>query len=152
MPGITTANEGSDLEVDTVEKLNFTGAGVKATREPGSNETVVNIPGGVGDKIATYEFPVTTIPKQYDAVRTPIPGTWTVDSNDAERYQLTDNNNSLRIKRDLPDTLLGFRGVVKEFEGVRSRWLRWTDAHGELIPTGKQRADEEAAVSGASSI
>ena len=33
----------------------------------------------------------------------------------------------------------------EEFEGVRNRWLRWTDAQGELIPTGKQRAEEEAA-------
>ena len=46
MPGITTADEGSDLgQVDTVEKLNFTGAGVTATRVPGSTETTVNIPG-----------------------------------------------------------------------------------------------------------
>ena len=28
------------------------------------------------------------------------------------------------------------------FEGVRSRWLRWTDAHGELIPTGKEAAEQ----------
>ena len=128
MPGITTANEGSDLEVDTVEKLNFTGAGVKATREIGSNETIVNIPGGVGDKIATYRFPASTDPPQpYPVGRDPIPGTWTVDSNDAERYQLTDNNNSLRIKRDLPDTLLGFRGVVKVGSATVSTFLvPWT--------------------------
>ena len=30
-----------------------------------------------------------------------------------------------------------------EFEGVRSRWLRWTDARGELIPTGKEAAEQE---------
>ena len=30
-----------------------------------------------------------------------------------------------------------------KFEGVRSRWLRWTDAQGELIPTGKEAAERE---------
>ena len=101
---------------------------MKATREIGSNETIVNIPGGVGDKIATYRFLASTDPPQpYPVGRDPIPGTWTVDSNDAERYQLTDNNNSLRIKRDLPDTLLGFRGVVKVGSATVSTFLvPWT--------------------------
>ena len=127
MAGITTADEGSDLgRLGTVEKLNFTGAGVKATRETDSNETTVNIR-GVVDKIATYEFPVTTIPTRYDAVRTPIPGTWTVDSDDDERYSRTDDNNSLRIKRDLPDTLSGFRGVVKvDSVTVSTFFVPWT--------------------------
>ena len=30
-----------------------------------------------------------------------------------------------------------------EFEAVRSRWLRWVDEHGVLIPTGGERADGE---------
>ena len=29
------------------------------------------------------------------------------------------------------------------FEAVRHRWLRWVDEHGALIPTGRERADEE---------
>ncbi|MDE0024626.1 MAG: Uma2 family endonuclease [Spirochaetaceae bacterium] len=29
------------------------------------------------------------------------------------------------------------------FEEVGSRWLRWRDEHGVLIPTGKERADEQ---------
>jgi hypothetical protein len=29
------------------------------------------------------------------------------------------------------------------FEGKRDTWLRWTDAAGQLIPTGKERAEEE---------
>jgi Uma2 family endonuclease len=28
-----------------------------------------------------------------------------------------------------------------EYEGVQARWLRWCDASGNLIPTGKERAD-----------
>ena len=43
-----------------------------------------------------------------------------------------------------PELGLGMTLWEGEFEGVRSRWLRWTDAQGELIPTGKQRAEEEA--------
>jgi hypothetical protein len=28
------------------------------------------------------------------------------------------------------------------FEGQHDTWLRWTDEHGELIPTGKERAEQ----------
>jgi hypothetical protein len=30
-----------------------------------------------------------------------------------------------------------------EFEGKVDTWLRWTDEHGVLIPTGKERAEQE---------
>jgi hypothetical protein len=30
-----------------------------------------------------------------------------------------------------------------EFEGKVDTWLRWTDEQGVLIPTGKERADQE---------
>ena len=127
MAGITTADEGSDLgRVGTVEKLNFTGAGVKATRDFDSNETTVNILGGVGDKIATYMFPDTDQPKKYDAGRTSIPGTWNLHSDD-DRYSRTENNETLRIRRDLPDTLSGFRGVVKVGSAtVSTFFVPWT--------------------------
>ena len=42
-----------------------------------------------------------------------------------------------------PELGLGMTLWEGEFEGVWSRWLRWTDAHGELIPTGKQRAEQQ---------
>ena len=42
-----------------------------------------------------------------------------------------------------PELGLGMTLWEGEFEGVRSRWLRWTDAQGELIPTGKQRAEQQ---------
>ena len=29
------------------------------------------------------------------------------------------------------------------FEAVWSKWLRWTDEHGTMITTGRERADEE---------
>ena len=44
-----------------------------------------------------------------------------------------------------PELGLGMTLWEGEFEWVRGRWLRWTDAQGELIPTGKERADQEAA-------
>jgi hypothetical protein len=28
-------------------------------------------------------------------------------------------------------------------EGKRDMWLRWTDEHGQIIPTGKERAEQE---------
>ena len=28
-----------------------------------------------------------------------------------------------------------------QFEGKHDTWLRWTDEHGVLIPTGKERAE-----------
>jgi hypothetical protein len=30
-----------------------------------------------------------------------------------------------------------------QFEGKHATWLRWTDEHGMLIPTGKERAEQE---------
>jgi len=29
------------------------------------------------------------------------------------------------------------------FEGKHNTWLRWTNEHGGLIPTGKERAEQE---------
>ena len=51
-----------------------------------------------------------------------------------------------------PELGLGMTLWEGEFEGVRNRWLRWTDAQGELIPTGKQRAEQEAAARQAAEI
>ena len=51
-----------------------------------------------------------------------------------------------------PELGLGMTLWEGEFEDVRDRWLRWTDAQGELIPTGKQRAEEEAAARQAAEI
>jgi hypothetical protein len=30
-----------------------------------------------------------------------------------------------------------------QFEGKHDTWLRWTDEHGVLIPTGKERVEQE---------
>ena len=42
-----------------------------------------------------------------------------------------------------PELGLGMTLWEGLFEGVRSRWLRWTDEHGDLIPTGKEAAERE---------
>ena len=42
-----------------------------------------------------------------------------------------------------PELGLGMTLWEGEFEWVRGRWLRWTDAQGELIPTGKERAEQQ---------
>ncbi len=42
-----------------------------------------------------------------------------------------------------PELGLGMMLWDGVFEGVRSSWLRWTDEHGVLIPTGKEDAERE---------
>jgi Uma2 family endonuclease len=39
-----------------------------------------------------------------------------------------------------PTIGLGLRLWTGRFEGVEDTWLRWCDAHGEIIPTGEERA------------
>lgn len=43
-----------------------------------------------------------------------------------------------------PEIGLGLRLWEGEFEGHRDQWLRWCDAKGEIIPTGEERARQEA--------
>src|SRR5262249_13940415 len=42
----------------------------------------------------------------------------------------------------LPDLKLGLTLWEGTFEGKHDTWLRWTDEHGGLIPTGKERAEQ----------
>jgi Uma2 family endonuclease len=42
-----------------------------------------------------------------------------------------------------PELKLGLTLWQGEFEGKRDTWLRWTDEQGVLIPTGKERAEQE---------
>ena len=43
----------------------------------------------------------------------------------------------------LPAAGLGLILWEGTYEGQEGRWLRWCDAQGELIPTGKERAEQE---------
>jgi Uma2 family endonuclease len=50
------------------------------------------------------------------------------------------------IKKDstyLPEVNLSVTLWEGAFEGFNAIWLRWTDAQGNLIPTGKERAEKE---------
>jgi len=42
-----------------------------------------------------------------------------------------------------PDVGLGLRRWHGRYEDMEATWLRWVDAQGELIPTGRERADRE---------
>ena len=79
---------------------------------------------GVGAKIATYAFPVAAASYQ---ARVMIHGTWTIESAGASRYERSGNNDALRIPRVLPDTQVGFRGVVKVGSAtVSTFFVPWT--------------------------
>lgn len=55
-----------------------------------------------------------------------------------KRYRPRDNWN-------LPTVGLSLTLWDGEFEGIRDTWLRWCDAEGQMIPTGKERSAQEAA-------
>ena len=62
---------------------------------------------------------------------------------DVRVYRLSGRRYERQGRPWFPELGLGMTLWEGEFEGVRSRWLRWTDAHGELIPTGKEAAEQE---------
>ena len=43
----------------------------------------------------------------------------------------------------MPDVGLGLRLWEGRYEDMDATWLRWVDAHGNLVPTGKERAEAE---------
>ena len=65
--------------------------------------------------------------------------------DDLRVYRLSGRRYERQERPWFPELGLGMMLWEGEFEGVRGRWLRWTDAQGELILTGKQRAEQEAA-------
>ena len=61
-------------------------------------------------------------------------------------YRLSGGSYERQESSWFPELRLGFALWEGEFESVRSRWLRWLDEHGTMIPTGaeqRRRADEE---------
>ena len=61
-------------------------------------------------------------------------------------YRLSGGSYERRESHWFPELRLGLTLWDGVFEAVRSRWLRWVDEHGVLIPTGREqrlRADEE---------
>ena len=58
-------------------------------------------------------------------------------------YRLTGGSYERRESLWFPELRLGLALWDGVFEAVRHRWLRWVDEHGTVIPTGRERADEE---------
>ena len=58
-------------------------------------------------------------------------------------YRLSGGSYERQASPWFPELRLSLTLWDGEFEAVRHRWLRWMDEHGALIPTGRERADEE---------
>ena len=58
-------------------------------------------------------------------------------------YRLRGGRYERQASLRFPELRLGLTLWVGVFEAVWSRWLRWTDAHGVMLPTGKERAEQE---------
>ncbi len=58
-------------------------------------------------------------------------------------YRLRSGSYKRRESHLFPELRLGLTLWDGVFEAVRHRWLRWVDEHGALIPTGRERADEQ---------
>ena len=72
----------------------------------------------------------------YDPLRQIMPDALTV-------YQLHDLLYERQETAQFPSLNLGLTLWDGTFEGKHDTWLRWTDAQGVLIPTGKERAEQE---------
>ena len=66
-----------------------------------------------------------------------------VMGDDLRSYRLSAGTYERQGRPWFPELGLEMMLWEGEFEGVRSRWLRWMDAQGELIPTGKEAAERE---------
>jgi Uma2 family endonuclease len=72
----------------------------------------------------------------YDPLRQVMPEVLTV-------YRLRDLVYARQETAQFPSLNLGLMLWDGTFEGKSDTWLRWTDAHGVLIPTGRERAEQE---------
>jgi Uma2 family endonuclease len=59
-------------------------------------------------------------------------------------YRLRDLQYERQDNTWFPDLKLGVTLWTGEFEGKMDRWLRWIDEHGKVIPTGRERAEQES--------
>jgi Uma2 family endonuclease len=58
-------------------------------------------------------------------------------------YRLFGMSYEPQASARFPQLSLGLAFWEGEFEGKRATWLRWTELDGTLIPTGKERAEQE---------
>lgn len=72
----------------------------------------------------------------YDPLRQVMPEVLTV-------YQLRGYMYERQPEPRFPDLKLGLTLWTGEYEDKHDTWLRWTDENGQIIPTGKERAEQE---------
>lgn len=72
----------------------------------------------------------------YDPLRQIMPDALTI-------YHLADGAYERQTETRFPTLSLGLTLWEGIFEGKSDTWLRWTDADGALIPTGKEWAEQE---------
>ena len=89
-----------------------------------------------GSKKATYGRMRVSYYVLYDPLRQVMPDVLTV-------YGLNDGGYERRSEARFPSLRLGLVLWEGVFESVSGSWLRWTDEHGVLIPTGKEHAEQE---------
>ncbi|HXF06881.1 MAG TPA: Uma2 family endonuclease [Blastocatellia bacterium] len=100
-------------------------------------EIVSNTEGGEdGEKKQSYARMGIVYYVIYDPLRQIMPETLTV-------YRLQEFSYEKQSEARFPAIKLGLTEWEGEFEGKHDRWLRWTDEHGQIIPTGKERAEIE---------
>ena len=58
-------------------------------------------------------------------------------------YRWNDFRYDAQVSGQFPSLGLGLTLWEGEYEGKRDRWLRWVNAEGNLILTGKERAEQE---------
>ena len=63
-----------------------------------------------------------------------------VMGDDVRVYRLSGGRYTRQAALRFPELGLGLVQWEGEFEDERGPWLRWTDEHGVLIPTGKEKA------------
>ncbi|MDQ3011751.1 MAG: Uma2 family endonuclease [Acidobacteriota bacterium] len=59
-------------------------------------------------------------------------------------YRWNDFRYEAQASTQFPSLGLGLTLWEGEYEGKRDRWLRWVDDQGLLVPTGKERADQQS--------
>jgi Uma2 family endonuclease len=100
-------------------------------------EIVSNREGGEdGEKKRKYAWMRVTYYVIHDPLRQVMSDVLTV-------YHLQDGNYQRQESAVFPTLRLGLTLWEGVFEGKRDTWLRWTDTEGGIIPTGKERAEQE---------
>jgi Uma2 family endonuclease len=101
-------------------------------------EIVSNTEGGEeSDKKGKYAWMRISYYVIYDPLRQIMPEVLTV-------YRLRDLVYERQETARFPSLNLGLMLWEGTFEAKHDTWLRWTDEHGVLIPTGKERAEQES--------